>query len=167
MVEKLEECQRKADKYLSTAQYMIAVTYPMVSDARMLITILDNVFLALTNAMGAILYSERMLKTIPPFHDTFDSKYMVFTEEASHRLAEKDTTLALLQEVKELILAHKQSPVEFTKEGKYVICSDTYAMKTIDAEQIKNYISKTSLFCQESQKIVEENKKKTTQRQNV
>jgi hypothetical protein len=42
--------------------------------------------------------------------------------------------------LKDTIIEHRTSPVEFRRKDKYVICGDNYKMKVIGIEDIKEYI---------------------------
>ena len=64
-MEKYEEIRDKAIKNIKIADHMLTQTYPLVKDPRLLLTVLENVFLSLTNAIGALLYFERLYKRVP------------------------------------------------------------------------------------------------------
>ena len=65
--------------------------------------------------------------------------------------------LTLISEIKEIILKHKESPIEFRRKDKFVICSDNYDIKTISIKDIKDFLIKSKLFCQNIFKIIEKN----------
>jgi len=72
-MEQFQEAIQKANQKLKIADHMIFMTYPLVKDSKLLLSIIQNIFLALTNAMSSILYYERLFKKIPSFNDNFDS----------------------------------------------------------------------------------------------
>ena len=78
-MEQFQEAIEKANQKLKIADHMIFMTYPLVRDNRLLLSIIQNIFLALTNSMSSILYYERLFKKIPSFNDNFDSKFTIFT----------------------------------------------------------------------------------------
>lgn len=143
----------KARKNLKVADHMTFMTYPLVKDTRVLLAIMENIFLALTNSMGAILHYDRLFKRVPPFHDTYESKYNLFKERCVRRYNLSKDYLKLMEEVKEIILQHKKSPVEFTRKDAFVICSDNYKIKTITVEKVKDYISRTKRFVKDMETI--------------
>lgn len=152
-MEEFQIVRDKARKNLKVADHMTFMTYPLVKDTRLLLSIMENIFLALTNSMGAILYYDRLFKRVPPFSDTYGSKYNLFKERCVRRYNLNKDYLKLMEEVKEIILQHKKSPVEFTRKDAFVICSDNYKIKTITVEKIKNYISKTKRFVKDMETI--------------
>lgn len=152
-MEHFQIARDKAIKNLKVADYMTFMTYPLVKDNRLLLAIMENIFLALTNSMGAILHYDRLFKRVPPFSDTYESKYNLFRERCVQKYNLSSEYLKLMEEVKEIILQHKKSPVEFTRKDAFVICSDNYKIRTITIEKIKDYISKTKRFVKDMQTI--------------
>ncbi|MDO8740682.1 MAG: hypothetical protein Q7J54_03895 [Candidatus Woesearchaeota archaeon] len=155
-MEQYEEAIQKAKKNIAVADHMISVTYTLLKDPRLLLSIVDNVFLALTYSMSALLYYERFYKAIPAFNDTFGPKFMLFTERMQKYGISKDYT-AMIREVKDIIVSHKKSPVEFIRKDRFVICSDNYRMNTISLDSIKKYVTKTKLFIQVIDTILKKN----------
>jgi len=156
-MEKYEELREHARKRLQVADHMLTMTYPMVKDPKLLLAVMENIFLALTNSIGALLHYERMYKRVPPFQDTFVSKFSVFKQKCAQSYRIDTDYISMIQEIKEIILQHKKSPVEFTRNDSFIICSDNYQMKTISLEKIKNYILKSRLFIQQIDSILTKN----------
>lgn len=157
-MEKYQELSEAARKKIQIADHMLTMTYPMVKDPKLLLTVIENVFLALTNSMGALLHYERNYKRVPPFQENFASKFNIFKHKCSLRYNIEKENLAMIQEIKDIILQHKKSPVEFTRNDAFVICSDDYQMKTISLEKMKSYIFKSKLFLQNINNILKNNK---------
>jgi len=67
--------------------------------------------------------------------------------------------IKLISEIKDIIIEHKKSPVEFERNNKFVICSSTYRMRTISIDEIKKYITETRMFIQEANNIVSRNER--------
>lgn len=153
-MEKFQEARDKARKKLKVADHMITMTYPLVRDTRLLIAVMENLFLALTNSMASVLYYERLFKRIPPFHDNFDSKFNMFRAKIVPRYKIDTSHIHMLNEIKDIIIQHKKSPVEFTRKDMFVIASNTYNLKTISVDQIKKYIAKSKMFLEEMEGIV-------------
>jgi len=64
---------------------------------------MNNIFSALTDSMSAILYYERLFKRIPPFHDSFESKFNIFRARCTRRYNLSEDHIMLIQLVKEII----------------------------------------------------------------
>ncbi|MBN2454788.1 hypothetical protein JXB11_04555 [Candidatus Woesearchaeota archaeon] len=157
-MEKFLEALAEAKKRLLTADHMVSFTYPVVRDSRLLISIVENIFLALASTLSSLLYYERAAKRIPPFHDNFESKFYMFKEEVSkaYNLQQYST---FLEEIRSLMLAHRESPVEFSRSENFVMCSENYsALKTISIEKVQQYVRATKRFFSEAEDIIKNGK---------
>lgn len=156
-MEKFQELRESAKKKIGVADHMLTQTYPLIQDPKLLLAVLENVFLSFTNSMSSILYYERLFKRIPPFQDNFESKFNSFRA----RIVEKHNVNAkyvnTIKEVKDLIVQHKKSPVEFVRKDKFVICNENYKIKTISINDIKSYIQEAKEFNKISQNITMKN----------
>ena len=156
-MEKFQEYRQKARSRLKVADHMITMTYPLVKDSRLLLSVLENLFLALTNSMASVLHYERTFKRIPPFHDTFDSKFNMFRAKVVPKYKIDKKYVEMINEIKDLIIMHKKSPVEFTRKDTFVIANGGYKLKTVTIEKIKEYIQQTKVFLKQMEDIVSKN----------
>ncbi|MBN2111473.1 hypothetical protein JW707_00065 [Candidatus Woesearchaeota archaeon] len=156
-MEEFQLARTKAQEKLKLADHMLTQTYPLVKDPKLLVAVMENLFLALTNAMGSVLYYERTFKKIPPFVDNFENKFEMFKQKCTPKYKLSRDYVSLISEIKEAVLAHRTSPVEFAREGNFVICSDNYKLKTLSVDQIKKYAEKTKTFLKETNAIVMKN----------
>ena len=158
-MEEFQLARAKAQEKFKVADHMLTQTYPLVKDPKLLVAVMENLFLALTNAMASVLYYERTFKRIPPFVENFENKFDLFKQKCVPRYKLNKEYTQLISRIKEAVLAHRTSPVEFTREGNFVICSDNYKLKTISVEQIKQYIGQTKTFLKETNAIVRKNER--------
>jgi len=156
-MEKFEEAAIKARKRIDIAHHMMTITYPAVQDSKLLLGILENIFLAQANAMSALLYHERLFKRIPPFQDTFESKLNMLQFKCAKQYDINPEEIKMLQEVKEIIANHKKSPFEFAKKDKFVICSNEYKLDTISPIKVKEYLQKTKALTEKMLSYVNKN----------
>jgi hypothetical protein len=120
-MEKFQEARERAKKNIAVADHMLSVTFPLVKDTKLLLAIIENIFLAYTNSIAAILHHERLFKNIPPFQETFESKFNMFREMCSSKYKIDKSYLTEIQDIKDIITEHKKSPVEFKRGDKFVI----------------------------------------------
>ncbi len=158
-MEKFQEAREKARRSLKIADHMLFMTYPLVKDNKLLLAVLENIFLSLTSSLGALLYYERTFKRVPPFHDNFESKANLFREKCMDKYKFSKEYLLLMREIKEILAEHRKSPFEFQKENSVVICSDSYHLRTLSVEQIKKYLNKTKEFVKDVELIVSKNER--------
>ena len=156
-MEKFQELRDLARTRIKVADHMVTMTYPLVKDSKLLLAALENVFLSLSYSVGSVLHHQRLFKKIPPFQDTYESKYNMFLSRIVDKHKISKEYIALMQEVHEIIEEHKKSPVEFSRKDRFVICSDTYKIKEVSVEKIRSYIAKTKEFVGKAEAIVSEN----------
>lgn len=144
-MEKHEELIKKAIKKLRTADHLLYVTMPVVNDNKLLLTILENLNLSVIDGMNSILEYERLYKRIGPLNESFGPRFNVF-KQISKRLNFSSEELTLIMSLKTLLEERKESPLEFSRKDKVVICSDSYKMKTVSLNEIKDFIVKVKSF---------------------
>lgn len=153
-MEEFQILRDKAMQKIRVADHMLFMTYPLVKDPKLLLSIIENISASLDYGISALLQHERLFKKIPPFHDTFPSRFEIFKDKMipRHNLSPSHTKLII--DVRSIISQHKKSPVEFARKDKFVICSPTYSLKTIDINLVKKYIFETKIFVNNINKIV-------------
>lgn len=156
-MERFQEARQKAIRNIHIADHILTQTYPLVNDPKLLLAVMENVFLSLTNAMASILHYERLFKRIPPFQDNFDSKFNMFKLKIVNKYKIEKDIILFIQNIKDTIIKHKKSPIEFARKDKFVICSDNYDLKTLSIKDIKEYINKAKLFIHVANNITREN----------
>ncbi len=158
-MEKHKKAQNKANKAFLVADHMINFTYPLIGDSKLLLAAMENLFMAQTNSMGAALYFLRHYKMVPPFHETFESKFNMFNAYIKKPYQFETKHMKMIIDIKNLLLAHKKSPVEFSRKGMFVICSDNFGMKTISVGHMKDYVKMTKEFMKDVDKLVNKHEK--------
>ena len=156
-MEKFQELRDIAKKKITIADHMLSVTYPLLNETKILVSVMENVFLAYTNAMGSLLYYEGMFKRIPPFEDNFESKFNMLKQRCVDKHNMDKKYLLDMQDMKNLLLEHKKSPVEFVRKDRFVICSDKFNMKSISVSDMQRYIKRAKLFIQDTASITSKN----------
>lgn len=156
-MERFQEQRELSKKKIQIADHMLTVTYPMIQDAKLLVAVLTNIFDSMNHAMTAILYYDRLFKRIPPFQENFDSKLNMFKARCFRRYDLDPEFVQIMQDLRDTLNERKQSPVEFARKDKFVICSNTYKMKTISTEKMKGYVAKAKLFIEKMSFMVSKN----------
>lgn len=147
--EKYIELQKKSIQNLKNARQTLEFTYKMVQENKLLMSVVNELFLSCTFAMGSLLYYELLHKRIEIFEDNFESKLRIFKNQMMERYGFKKDYVKLMRDLKEIVIAHNKSPIEFSKNDKLVICSDNYDLKQITYESLKDALKKTNLFIDE------------------
>ena len=156
-MEKHEEAIAKSKKQFHLADHMLNVTYPLIKDTKLLLPIIENIFMSMGNAMVAVLYHDRMYKEIPSFGDSFESKFNAFKEHCVHRHGIDKSYIADMHDIKTIIIERKKSPVEFVRKDRFVICNEHYKIRTLSIDDIRSYLSKAKLFIEQMEHLVVKN----------
>lgn len=158
-MEKFQIERELAQRKIKIADHIMMVTYPLVKDTRLLLGVLENTYSALIHSVSAILEYDRLFKRIPPFQDDEVSKMNMFKARVSRRYNIDTNYIRLIEDMKQIIKEHKESPIEFARRDKFVICSDNYKMQALSTEQIKKYIADTKKFIVEMNNLVSQNER--------
>lgn len=145
------------NKSLNTADHMLYVTMPVVNDNKLMMLVTENLYKAVIGAMDIILYYDRLYKRIGPYGTEFEMRFDVFKNKCARRYNFSDDEIALLREIRKIIVARKQSPIEFSRRDSFVICSPNYRMETITMERLKKFINQSKEFVSKVDRIVKQN----------
>jgi len=153
-MEKFQELRGEARQRLKNADHLITMTYPMVKDNKLLIAAIENLYQAIELSISSVLNYERLFKRITPFHEEFQSKFNVFSQNVAPRYNIDRSYIKLIQDMSDLVRAHKQSPVEFARKDKFVIASESYELRQLTPQSVKDYVEKSKRFIQDMEIIV-------------
>ena len=152
-MERFQELRDISNKKLWLADHILTQTYPFLKDPKLLMSSLETLFLAYTNAIGSLLYYEKTFGRVPNFEDNFESKFSTFRNCCVKKYDIKPEDISTIKEIKDIILQHKKSPVEFTRPDRFIICSDEYQMKTIGVDNLKKMMSNAKVFIEKINNI--------------
>lgn len=138
--------RQKALKSIQMAKYLLTTTYPIIKEPKTLLSISDHVFQSFIASVSALLLSERTKKTIPPYHNTNESKLNSFKQNLVKKY-ELNDYLETIEKITNLSKGHKEAAIEFSRDKKYVICNNQFSdIQTLSEENVKTFISKARDF---------------------
>lgn len=129
----------EANRAFKTADHLAYVTYPIVTDRKLLMVIVENLHLALRKSMDAFLTYEYMYKRINHLPREFGSQLSMFRETAPRYKVPRNI-LATIAEINEIVEHREKSPIEFVRKDKFIIASENFRLKTVTIEKVKSYI---------------------------
>lgn len=156
----MEEYQKlfiEGTKKVDVADYLLTQTYPLLKEPKLLLSVVNNLSKGCELIMDSVLCFERLYKRIPPYTNNFEQKTHVFKEKIVKRYSLNTEIINTIQDLSEIITKHNKSPIEFSRNDKFVICSPDYEMKTISVDKIKRYINSIKLLINNSNKILKKN----------
>ena len=65
-------------KKIIIADHILTQTYPLINDAKLLLPVIENIFLAISYSMSSLIFYELYLRRIRPFQDNFIAKFNIF-----------------------------------------------------------------------------------------
>jgi len=137
---------KEANLSLNRADHMLYMTYPLVKDNKLIVSILEHLNSSVNYAMDAVLYYERMYKRIELFPDNFEVKFDIFKGKCSQKYNIEREILVLIEDLKKISNERKKSKMEFVKEEKYVICTSNYATRVLTIDKLKEYLNTSKVF---------------------
>jgi hypothetical protein len=158
-MEQFQFLRDRAFEKVKIADHMLFMTYPVVKDPKLLVAILENVSAGLDYGVASLLHHQLLFKQIPPFKESFQSRFDMFKSQVVPKLNLSQNYVKLISDVRQLLSAHKRSPVSFAKQDKFVILSPKYDVKSLDVNLMKRYVFETKLFVSNVNAIVSKNER--------
>jgi len=157
MADKFTESLDKASVMLKTADHMLYMTYPLIKENRLLLKILNEIYLSMLGVINAILQYEYFNKRIQLYKDSKDN-FQVFKNNCAPKYSITQEQIEKIIEIFSLEEKHKNSPFEFVRNDKVVIMSDGLRIATITVEKMKDFIFLTKDILRKAENIIRYNK---------
>lgn len=145
---------KEALRLLNTADHMAYMTYPMINDPKLLLTITKNLYNALLKSVEAVLVYEATYKRIPSFVNSYHDKVRMFKETCLDRYNLSRDGFLVLRDLKEILDEHSKSDVAFRRKDSFVICTDNFRLKTLNLTKVKDYIHKSKPFIEKASRLI-------------
>lgn len=135
------ECISLAQKHFKTADHLTYVTYSLVNEPKLLLTVVQNLQKATYYTMEAIIAYEQYNKNILTIPSDFSSRFQIFKRDCAKKYEIEPQMLQVIFELNGLVDSHGDSSVEFVRKDNYVMCDQEYKnIETINLEKIKKYL---------------------------
>lgn len=128
----------EAKRVLKIADHMIYITYPAIRENRLLIKILGQISSAINSTVLAVLENEYADKRIESYADP-KMNFRSFVE-SSKRYGLKPANIDVIKKIAGLMEMHSQSPMEFVKNDRFVIMSESMQVEEITYEKVKSFL---------------------------
>jgi len=125
-------------RHLQVADHLVYTSFPIVKDLKLLLRSLESLALCLINAINALLQYEYVYKKIQLYSQARDNFQTFKRKSPNYNIT--PSQLSTIIEILELAEKHKKSPLEFSKNNRIIIMSDTPAVLSLDIVKIKAYI---------------------------
>lgn len=156
-MEKFKELREQAKQHIKVADHMITMSYPMFKDPKILVSAIKSLMKSADCAISSTLEYEKLFKRIPAYHDSTDVKINLFKQKIIPAYKLNKNHEKLLKTLTDLTKAHSESTVEFPRNDKFVMCSDTYELRTISVNDLKLLINDTKMLVADAYTVTEKN----------
>jgi hypothetical protein len=144
----------QADKAIKTADHLTYVTYPLVNDAKLMVTIMDNLNKANLLCIEALLQYEYLYKRTSGVPKILKDKIDIFKSYCIPKYNIPRENLLLVGDINSIMEHRKKSPIEFTRSKNFVMCTSDYKMKVLNFDKVKNFTVQTKGFVSRIQGIL-------------
>lgn len=149
------ELIQQAKREIELADHLIYVTYPLIKEAKFLLSIAEHVTRAAELALQALLTYEREYKRIDPFAKNFAVMIDVFHPEVERRYNFGAEHTHLLRKLAEFKQHNSESIMRFRRKDKYILTTQQYDMQVLDLDKVKRMCEATKKFVEKVSKIWE------------
>ena len=144
-----DEVLREAYESLRYAEHLVHLVEDVVGDPKILLAALNHLFTAYAYGMQAILrqaHARGDLRSIP---SRFEDAFRLFRRYCMPLGGDAEEHCTVIRELRDVVMAHQESAVEFTRQGSYVMCTDDYEMTLLTPQRIRYFTEKGKLFIQQ------------------
>lgn len=129
----------EAHKAVLQAEHLFTVLYPFTHNAKLLLAILASLHKANDRALAYMIEQNKIEK------GTWEERLGWLLQHGTQKGVPQDVidTIADLDKIMQL---QKDCPIEFVRKDKFVLCTDTYDVRTISNREITHYLAKTKIF---------------------
>jgi hypothetical protein len=139
-MEKFQELREKAVKSVKIADHMLGVSYPLLKDPKILVSIANNMLLAVDYAITSVLEHEKLFKRIQNYPDSVEGKLVLMKQRALKGSDNKN--FDVINDLVAIAKSHNASSIEFHRQDKFVIASESYELRTLTEKELKDYLVK-------------------------
>lgn len=151
-METFQQQRENALRHIQIADHMLSVTYPLLKDPKLLITITSNIYESIHENIRSLISYEIMFKRINDPGTTFEQELRAITH-LVHKYQLDKTIITTFQELNMILKEHKESPMEFSRKETFVMYTDNDGVKTISPQTIEKYLEQAKKIQDEIRRI--------------
>lgn len=158
-MEKYLETVRGANRYFDVADHMIYVTYPLVNDTKIILTIIENLYNALVQGIDALICHNYLYKKVSYYPKDIEGKIEMFKTLAAKYGFDRNVVI-LLKDLKSLVEHRNNSPMEFSRSGSHVLADRNFGLKMVgfgkakkSGQEVRGFIEKLNKYFEYDRRI--------------
>ncbi len=145
-MEKYKELLLKAKNSLRTADHLTYITYPLIKDAKIIVSITENIYSSVIDCMNSLIEYDILYKRIGLQGSDFDTRFDIFKENVKNRHKIDRETIELIKELRTIIKSSKGNHAKFMREDKFYLYTSDFKTRSLTLEEIKDFLIKTKRF---------------------
>jgi hypothetical protein len=134
----------ESHKSISVADHLLNTTYAVVKEPKLLISVIENLVLALEECVNTLLDYEGIY--LGTSEDDFDAKIEMFRQKVISKYDIDKEFIDFLKGLRQIISDHKESSVEFTKKDIFVISDNEFNIQTLNKDDVRIMLEKTKAY---------------------
>jgi len=127
-------------KTLRTADHMVYITYPVLKENRLLAKVLEEIYSAIRKTIDLILNYEYEHKRIKVYSDP-KINMSIFEQKCAPRYNFTADDIVRIKQIIDLFESHKSSPMEFSRQNKFVILTDDMRVDSLTIPGLKSMLT--------------------------
>ena len=128
-----------AHKAFRRADHMLYITYPIVKEKRLLLKVLEEIYLSMRGIVNSVLYYDYAFKRIQIYKES-SMNLDVFAKVCAQRYSITPEQVRMIIEIFDLMKQHKESSMEFIRRDKVVIMNENMRIESISVDKLKEYL---------------------------
>ena len=128
----------KAKQELQTADHIVCITYPVIKDQRLMTKVLEHLYSCMVSIVKSVLQYEYLYKRIEVYSDS-KSNFETFSECAA-KFNISPGEVDIIRNILNLMEKHKNSSMEFVRQDRYVMMSDSLRTESMTLDLLRSYL---------------------------
>jgi len=133
-----------------TAEHLLEVTFPLSKDPKLLLGIIYNLSSSIHLALDALFLKEGIIPK-PELNQKISDLKM----KSKHYGEISSEEIKFMLKIEEIKESHQNSPVEFKRNKKLVICDKEYGMQVLTVSEVKEHLQQLKSFLNHIHIIIE------------
>jgi hypothetical protein len=138
-MEKFNQLLKQARESFSTADHLAYVSFPMIREPKMLYVIAEALHKTAMQVITALLYYEKMYKRIMTIPQEEGARIQML-EKLAPKYKLSNGVVDAVKDLSEIMQKYKESPMTFSRGDKFVMSTDVFNLKMLDANLLKNHV---------------------------
>jgi hypothetical protein len=137
-------------RVLRNADHMLYITYPVLKENRLLAKVLEEVHSSIKKTIDIIMQREYEYKRIKLYSD-YKINMTIFEQRCAARYYLTQEEMTGIKQIMDLFESHKSSPLEFSRQNKFIIMSDNLKTDSITVQKLKLMLGTAKTFARKAE----------------